>query len=168
MSKRTLVLVNDMARQRAVQAVQEAPAGFSVTVAEPRRSLDQNARLWALLADVSAQVNWHGKHLSSEDWKHVFSSALKKMEVVPNLDGTGFVALGLSTSRMSKRELGDLMTLIEAFGAERGVEWSETERVSTFHCMDPQRQREIAAERRAAEVSKDMRAAAPSAAEREI
>jgi hypothetical protein len=35
------------------------------------------------------------------------------------------VVMGVSTSRMSKRELGDLMTLIEAFGAERGVEWSE-------------------------------------------
>jgi hypothetical protein len=47
---------------------------------------------------------------------------------VPNLDGTGFVALGLSTSRMSKRELSDLMELISAFGAERGVEWTEPER----------------------------------------
>lgn len=128
MSKRVFVLNHDIARQNAVRAVQEAAVGFSVTVAEPRRSLDQNARLWAMLGDVSQQVNWHGKRLSPEDWKHVFSSALKKMEVVPNLDGTGFVALGLSTSRMTKRELSDLMTLIEAFGAERDVVWSEPER----------------------------------------
>lgn len=128
MVKRTFILVHDIARQNAARAVQEAPVGFSVTVAEPRRSLDQNARLWAMLGDVSEQVNWHGKRLSPEDWKHVFSSALKKMEVVPNLDGTGFVALGLSTSRMSKRELSDLMELIAAFGAERDVVWSEPER----------------------------------------
>lgn len=131
MNKRTFIVgAHPQSRGNAIQAVREAPEGFSVTVAEPKRTLDQNARLWALLGDVSAQVEWYGKRLSSEDWKHVFSSALKKMDVVPNLDGTGFVALGLSTSRMSKRELGDLMTLIEAFGAERGVKWSEPERLA--------------------------------------
>jgi hypothetical protein len=125
MSKQTFVLAHQQARQRAVWAVAEAPQGFVVTVAEPTRTLEQNARLWACLGDISAQVDWYGKKLAPEDWKHVFSSALKKMDVVPNLDGTGFVALGLSTSRMSKRELSDLMELIAAFGAERGVEWSE-------------------------------------------
>lgn len=130
MNKAVFVLAHPIARNRAVEAVRTAPDGFSVTVAEPRRSLDQNARLWAMLGDVSAQVEWYGKRLSPEDWKHVFSSALKKMDVVPNLDGTGFVALGLSTSRMSKRELSDLMELISAFGAERGVIWSEPERIA--------------------------------------
>jgi hypothetical protein len=98
-----------------------------VTVAEPSRSLEQNARLWAMLGDVSRQVEWYGKRLTPEDWKHVFSSSLRRLDVVPNLDGTGFVALGMSTSRMTRRELSDLMELIAAFGAERDVEWSESE-----------------------------------------
>jgi hypothetical protein len=108
-----------------MQAIQEAPDGFAVTLSEPTRTLDQNARLWASLTDVSQQVNWYGKKLTPEDWKHIFSSSLRKLEVVPNLDGTGFVALGLSTSRMSKRELSDLIELINAFGAENGVIWTE-------------------------------------------
>ena len=128
MTKRLFVLSHDMARQRAIEAVKSAPEGHSVTVAEPTRNADQNARMWAMLGDISRQVDWYGKRLSAEDWKHVFSSGLRKLEVVPNLDGTGFVALGLSTSRMSKREMSDLMELIAAFGAERGVEWSEPER----------------------------------------
>jgi hypothetical protein len=115
------------ARRRAMECIRTAPDGWEVRVKEPTRSLDQNSRMWALLADISQQVEWYGKRLTPEDWKHVFSASLRKLTVVPNLDGTGFVALGLSTSRMSKRELGDLMTLIEAFGAERGVEWSEME-----------------------------------------
>ena len=61
----------------------------------------------------------------SESWKHIFTSSLKKMDVVPNLEGTGFVALGLSTSKMTKKELSDLLELIYSFGAERGVNWSE-------------------------------------------
>lgn len=89
------------------------------------RSSEQNARMWAMLGDISKQVVWHGKKLSPEDWKHVFSASLRKLSVVPNLDGTGFVALGLSTSRMTKTELSDLMELMAAFGAERGVTFHE-------------------------------------------
>jgi hypothetical protein len=113
------------ARRNALQAVQDAPAGYAVTISEPTRSLEQNARMWAMLADVSRQVDWYGKRLTPEDWKHVFSASLRKLTVVPNLDGSGFVALGMSTSRMSKAELGDLMTLMEAFGAEHDVQWTE-------------------------------------------
>lgn len=119
-----------MARARAVEAVKAAPQGWSVSVGEPTRSSDQNARLWASLADIAGQVEWYGKKLTPEDWKHVFSSSLRKLQVVPNLDGSGFVALGLSTSRMSKREMSDLLELMYAFGAERGVVWSDPEEVA--------------------------------------
>ena len=130
MTKRVLILAHPQARQRALDAVREAPEGYSVTIAEPTRNTAQNARMWAMLGDVSRQVEWYGKRLTPEDWKHVFSSSLRRLEVVPNLDGTGFVALGLSTSRMSVREMADLITLIDAFGSERGVEWSEREEVA--------------------------------------
>jgi len=91
------------------------------------RSLEQNARLWAMLTDISQQVDWYGKKLSPEDWKHVFSSSLRKLDVVPNLDGTGFVALGLSTSKMTRAEMSDMQTLMEAFGAGKGVKFRAQE-----------------------------------------
>lgn len=87
------------------------------------RSLEQNARLWAMLDEISKQVDWYGRKLTAEEWKHVFSASLKKQDVVPSLDG-GFVVLGLSTSKMTKSEMCDLQTLMEAFGAERGVRFS--------------------------------------------
>lgn len=87
------------------------------------RSLEQNARLWAMLTDISNQVDWYGRKLSPHDWKHVFTASLKKQDVVPGLDG-GFVVLGLSTSKMTKAEMCDLQTLMEAFGAEKGVRFS--------------------------------------------
>jgi hypothetical protein len=119
------VLAHDEARRRAAQACMTAPAGHVVKIAPPTRSLEQNAALWASLADVAAQVVWHGRKLDAESWKHIFSSSLKKQDVVPNLDGTGFVVLGISTSKMSKREMSDLIELIHAFGAEHDVEWSD-------------------------------------------
>lgn len=117
--KQTFTIVHPEARRRAMQAVQEAPEGFTVTVGEATRTLEQNALLWPLLDEVSKSVIWHGRKLDAESWKHIFTSSLKKMDVVPNLEGTGFVALGLSTSKMNKKELSNLIELIHAFMAQQ-------------------------------------------------
>jgi hypothetical protein len=65
------------------------------------------------------------QRLSPEDWKTMFSASLAKHQrVAQGIDG-GFVMLGTRTSRMTVAEMVDLQTLIEAFGAERGVQWSD-------------------------------------------
>lgn len=102
---------------------------MTVEVKPETRSLEANARLWAMLTEVSEQVDWYGKKLTPSDWKHVFSASLRKLDVVPNLDGTGFVALGLSTSQMTRKEMAEMQELIEAFGAEKGVRFSAVEHV---------------------------------------
>lgn len=104
------------------QGLRAGPVRLSL--GRPRRTVDQNRLLWAVLTDVSRQVEWHGQRLTKENWKDVFTAALKRQQVVPGLDG-GFVVLGTSTSRMSKQEFSELIELIYAFGAEHGVEWSE-------------------------------------------
>ena len=106
-----------------VKALTVAGHRLVVTAKPETRSTAQNARLWAMLTEISQQVDWYGRKLSPEDWKNVFSSALRKLEVVPNLDGTGFVALGQSTSRMTRAEMCDMQTLMESFGAEKGVKF---------------------------------------------
>lgn len=99
---------------------------FEVEVRPERRSSEQNARMWAMLSDIAEQVEWHGVKLTPEDFKHIFSASLKKQRAVPGLDG-GFVVLGQHTSRMTKAEMSELMELMSAFAAERGVTFKETE-----------------------------------------
>lgn len=118
-------LVHQEARRRAVQAVLDAPEGHVVTIKPPTRSLASNCAMWAMLTDVSEQVVWHGKKLDTHSWKAMFTASLKKYEVAPNLDGTGFVVLGQSTSKMTSREMSDLLEIISAFGAEHNVNWSK-------------------------------------------
>ena len=120
MTKRLWKLTGEVAKKAACREILAAPEGYIVTLAEPTRTLDQNSLLWPLLTEVSKQVDWYGNKLTADEWKDVFSAALKKQKVVPGLDG-GFVVCGQSTSRMSKREFSDLVELIYAFGAERGV-----------------------------------------------
>ena len=126
----TIDLIN---RQQAWQAIKvqvfpylaqvlQSGQRFVLSIKPETRSSAQNARLWALLTEISQQVNWYGRKLTAEEWKHVFSASLKKQDVVPGLDG-GFVVLGLSTSKMTKGEMADLQTLIEAFGAQQGVKF---------------------------------------------
>lgn len=122
--KQLFVLAHPLARQRAAQAIQDAPQGYVVQIRAPTRSLEQNAALWAMLNDVAAQVVWHGRKLDAESWKHIFTSSLKRLDVVPNLDGTGFVVMGLSTSNMSKAAMSELLELIAAFAAQQGVKLS--------------------------------------------
>lgn len=110
------------AHEVCVKALLAGP--ISVGVGRPQRSLDQNAKLWAILADVSAQVDWYGQRLSETDWKNVFSASLFQQRTVPGIDG-GFVVLGQSTSRMNKAEFSQLIELIHAFGADHNVTWSE-------------------------------------------
>ncbi len=92
------------------------------------RSLAQNAMMWACLTDIAEQVSWHGRKLAKEDWKHVLSAALYQQDVVPNLNGDGFVVLGKSTSKMTVREMRDLIELAQAFGAEQGVKCGDESR----------------------------------------
>lgn len=99
-----------------------------VEIKPETRTLAQNARLWAMLTDVAKQVNWYGRKLSEEEWKHVFTASLAKQDVVPGIDG-GFVVLGKSTSKMTKPEMSELQDLIEAFGAQQGVRFTAPEYV---------------------------------------
>jgi hypothetical protein len=99
---------------------------YVLSVKQAKRSNEQNKRLWAMLNEISQQVDWYGQKLTPEEWKDVFSAAMKRTKVVPGLDG-GFVVCGQSTSRMTKGEMSEMQTLMEAFGAERGVKFSAVE-----------------------------------------
>jgi hypothetical protein len=121
------ILSHDMARQRAVEAVKTAPAGYAVTVAEPTRNGDQNAAMWPILQAFADQLDWpvNGRmaKLSPDEWKDLLSAAFRKEQnrVAPGLDG-GFVMLGQRTSKFSKREFSEWLEFLHATAADRGVE----------------------------------------------
>ena len=136
MSERiTMSLYNAQQAHQAIQTAWAHAKGWlmagdtrlTLEIRPEKRSDAQNRRLWAMLADISAQVEWHGKKLGAEDWKAIFTASLRSMNVVPNLDNTGFVVLGQSTSRMTKAEMCELQELMEAFGAENGVRFTAPE-----------------------------------------
>jgi hypothetical protein len=96
-----------------------------LTIEQEKRSQEQNQLLWSVLTDLSKQLPWHGVNLTKEEYKDLLTAGLKKQRAIPGIDG-GFVVLGTSTSKMTKQEMTDLITLAHAFGDEREVKWSPT------------------------------------------
>ena len=131
MSRAVISIVSEADRARAAKWVAQAPAGTRLEFKKAKRSTDQNSRMWAMLTEVAVQLPWHGLKLSPDDWKLIFLDALKReLRTVPNIDGTGFVNLGRSSSDLSKIEMADLITLIEAFGANHGIIFRDMEPTS--------------------------------------
>lgn len=126
MSRASLTLRNLDDRKQASSWIYQAPIGTRVEFKQAKRTLDQNAKMWALLSDIARQLPWHGMKLTTGDWKVLFMHALDQdRRMVPNIDGNGFVPLFVSTSDLSKQEMSDLIELITAFGAKHGVEFSD-------------------------------------------
>ena len=98
-----------------------------VVIKDEKRPDILNRKMWAMLRDVSQQVEWYGKKLSDEDWKCLFSASVEKQRAEPGIDG-GFVVMAVSTRKQSAKWFSDLFEVIQAFGAEKGVRWSETDK----------------------------------------
>ncbi|MDT6922729.1 recombination protein NinB [Pseudomonas atacamensis] len=98
-----------------------------VVIRDEKRPDVCNRKMWAMLKDVAEQVVWHGKKLTSEDWKCLFSASLEKQRAEPGLDG-GFVVMAVSTRKQSQKWFSDLFELMHAFGAEHGVRWTEQDK----------------------------------------
>ncbi|WEJ60193.1 recombination protein NinB [Devosia sp. FJ2-5-3] len=138
MARQIVTLANQRLVGRTIQLVREAFAkkpGSRVEIKGPKRSNDQNAAMWSMLGDISAQLLWHvdgGRRLLDvEEWKLVMLDALRRenrdqLKLVPNTDHTGFVNIsGTSSSDLEHEEMRDLLTIIRAFGDQHGVVWSE-------------------------------------------
>lgn len=132
MTRAVVILDSPRNRDKACEWIVKAPRNTRVEFKLAKRSLPQNARMWAMLTDVASQVTWHGQKLTPDDWKLVFLDALKReVRIVPALDSKGFVNLGRSSSDLSKSEMGELMELIAAFGAEHGVRFTDPKEVGS-------------------------------------
>ena len=124
MTRATVVIRSAPDRAKVCRWAQNVEPGTVIEFRKARRSADQNALLWAMLTDVSKQVEWYGQKLTAEDWKDVFTASLRKSRVIPGIEAGSFVVLGMRTSDMTKDEFSNLIELIHAFAAERGVVFS--------------------------------------------
>jgi hypothetical protein len=126
MSKRIIKLTGDLARNAAHRAIDETPDGHVVTIAEPSRTLDQNAAQWPILEAFAKQLLWpiNGQmvQITSDDWKDILTCAFRNESprVAMGLSG-GMVLLGQRTSKFNKRDFAEWMEFLHATAIDRDV-----------------------------------------------
>lgn len=128
MTRALLVLSSPAIRQRAAHWASKLPDGTRVTFQAPKRTVDQNSRLWAMLTDVATQKEHAGRRYTPDQWKVLFMHACgREVQFIPALDNSTFIPWGQSSSDLSKAEMTELIEFIFAWGAENGVAFHEPE-----------------------------------------
>lgn len=117
----TVRLTSQARREQAQRLVWQAPDGAEVKITPAKRTTEQNARLWAMLSDIS-RAKPDGRNMPPEHWKCLFMAALGKQATwEPALDGNGVVCTGYRSSRLTVSDMSDMIELIYAYAAEKGV-----------------------------------------------
>lgn len=132
MTGQTVILTNPYARAKGKRLVEQAPHGAVLNIRKAARSSDQNAKMHAMLSDV-ARSRPGGRVLTTDQWKCLFMDAVAKetnnasftSRWEPSLDGEGVVNTGYRSSRLAKDEMGDLISFMQAWGDQNGVEWTD-------------------------------------------
>lgn len=121
----TVIIRSKAQRELARALVDVAPLNTVIRFGAEKRSLSQNARLWAMLSDVSRSKP-EGRTHTPEVWKCLFMHACgHAVRFELGLDGEPF-PVGFRSSHLSVPQMSELMEFISAWGSERGVRWTET------------------------------------------
>jgi hypothetical protein len=93
---------------------------------EDRRTSEQNKKMWAMLTEVSQQKEHCGRRYNPDQWKVIFMHAWgMKVQFLPSLDNSTFVPYGTSSSKLSKKDMTELIEFILAWGTQNGVVFAD-------------------------------------------
>lgn len=97
----------------------------------------QEEKYHAMIADIAKQVDLLGERQDVDDAKRLLIDAFARImkeagtplhqqgRIVPSLDGTGVVQLGIQSRHFWVAEASEFIEYLYAFGAMHNVRWSE-------------------------------------------
>lgn len=122
----TVILHGTSQKAFAISLIENAPPDAVLTIREATRTVDQNSKLWAMLSDVSRAMPDGRRHVP-EVWKTLFMHACgHSVQFEMGLNGQPFPT-GFRSSKLTKAQMAELIESIYAYGAEKGVVWTEPE-----------------------------------------
>ena len=95
---------------------------------EEDQSRDQQEMYHSLIGEIAAQASHLGAKWGAEDWKRLLidkwarETGRSHGKVIPNLDGSGVVEVGVLSRKFGKRDANEFIEWLYAWGAENGVE----------------------------------------------
>jgi hypothetical protein len=118
-------LIGPTQRKHAIDQIIAAPLGWIVHLREPTRSLEQNARFWAMLTDLSQQKAG-GREATPDEWKFLVMNACGfECQFLHALDTGRPFPVGFRSSQLTVKEMTLLMDWMDAYGTEQGVVWTD-------------------------------------------
>lgn len=125
--KQLFILAHELARKNAMQAVLEAPTGYAVEIKPKNRTLDQNAKIHALIQEISRVVVWANKLQEVETWKRLLTAAWLRargepVEMLPAIDGYGVDVVFRPTSKLTVEEMSEFIEYVQAWAVEQGIQ----------------------------------------------
>ena len=121
----TVRLVGPRQRDHAHRLIDCAPDGNVMKLGEETRRDAQNSKLWAMIEDVRRCLP-EARTFTKEQMKLRFMDALgEEMAYLPKLEGAGFFPVGLSSSVLTVSQFRMLIDVIDRYGNERGVRWTD-------------------------------------------
>ena len=114
------------------------------------RSLEQNKKIHAMLADIAEQSRHINRVFDVDSWKRLCVKQFaddciennierlseywlkNKVELVPSLNGGSLVALGQNTRDMPKYVASGLIEWLYLYGAQNDITWTDPEELAEW------------------------------------
>ena len=120
----TVHLRGNYQRLFAKTLIDRAAPNSVVKISPEKRSDEQNAKMWAMLSDIS-RAKPEGRAHIPEVWKCIFMAACgHEVAFETGLDDRPF-PIGFHSSKLTKAQMSDLIEFIYSYGAKHRVLWSD-------------------------------------------
>ena len=71
--------------------------------------------MWAMLTEIAASGKLRDQRWTPDQWKSIFMQSLgHPVEVLPSLDGKSWFPVSLSSSRLSKEQMSEMIVRMHA------------------------------------------------------
>lgn len=131
--KQQFFLRGEQVRSNCIEFIRTLPTDdkkpLVVKIQPITRTLEQNAKLHAMLTDISKQCEFNGQPRDLDTWKAIMVSAHRiatggKAEMAIGLEGE-VVNLRESTAQMSVKRLVSLIEYVQSWGVQNGVKFND-------------------------------------------
>ena len=110
-----------------VKAALAAGRKLTLEVKDASKSREQEEKYHAIIGDIAKQAQHMGSKWSAEDWKRLLVDKFMRehwqtdLTIIPNLDSTGIVQLGIQTRKFTKEQASEFVEFLQAWAANNGV-----------------------------------------------
>lgn len=108
---------------------------LTLEIKDAGRSNEQNEKFHAIIGDIAKQAQHMGAKWSAEDWKRMLvwqyckDNQLDCGKIVPSLDMTGVVQLGMQTRKFTKEQASEFVAFLICWCDQNGIELNDDSKV---------------------------------------